>query len=116
MLVARIERLFPDQARVLFVRNRPVFSLVGGSPTMPISICHCHKTPVQKLLRWALRVPRRDRHLATLVCLSNRACDDFEAFYVLQGVEIGARHTIKGDSDPLLRRGQRLNSLADLCK
>jgi len=114
-VVGQIESLFPNQARISFVRNRPVFSLVDGSATMPISICHCHETRVQKLLRWVLRVPRRDRHLTTLVCLSNLTCDGFEAFYVVQGVEIGAKCTIKGDGDPLLPRGQQLNSLADLC-
>lgn len=69
---------------------------------------------MQKLLRWALRVPFVDQHRTTLICLSNETGDGFEGFYILHGVEIGTRYNITGEKDPLLQRGQRLNSLADL--
>jgi hypothetical protein len=69
---------------------------------------------VQKLLRWALRVPPADRHLTTLLCFPNETGGGFEAFYIMQGVEIGTRYNITGPEDPLLRRGRRLKSLADL--
>jgi hypothetical protein len=115
MLIAQIDGLCPSQARVCFVRNRPVLILDGGAARMPISICPRYKTPVQKMPRWALRVPRTDRQLTTLLCLPNEACGGFEAFYIVQGVEMGTRYNITGEGDPLLQRGRRLNSLTDLC-
>ncbi len=115
VLIAQIESLFPNQIPVCFDRNRPVFIAEDGASTMPISICQCYRTRVQKLLRWALRVPRADRHLTTLLCLANETGCGFEAFYIVQGFEIGTRYNITGEGDPLLQRGQRLNSLTDLC-
>jgi len=89
--------------------------LEDGASTMPMTICQCYRTRVQKLLRWALRVPFLDQQLTTLICLSNETGDGFEAFYILHGVGIGTRYNITGEGDPLLQRGQRLNSLMDLC-
>jgi hypothetical protein len=113
ILIAEIETLFPNQARVRFVRNRPVFMLGSGMP-MPISICYCYETPGLKKMRWFLTVPRRDRHLTTLICLSNLTSDGFGGFYVVHGIEMGTKCSIKGYGDPLLQRAQRLNSLAQL--
>jgi len=92
-----------------------MFILEDGASTMPMKICQCYRTRVQKLLRWALRVPSVDQHLTTLIGLSNETGDGFEGFYILHGVEIGTRYNITGERDPLLQRGQRLNSPADLC-
>jgi hypothetical protein len=77
-------------------------------------ICYCYETPGWKKLRWFLTVPRRDRHLTTLICLCNPTNDAFEGFHVVPGIEIGTRYTIRGDCDPLLQRGHRLNSLSEL--
>ena len=115
MLIAQIDRLFPNQARVRFVRNRSVFSLGDGAFAVPSTICEFYRTRVQKTPRWALRVPRTDRHLTTLLCLPNWNCRGFKAFYIVHGIEMGTRYNITGEGDPLLQRGQRLNSLADLC-
>jgi len=92
ILIARIGSLFPNQIRVRFERNRPMFILEDGALTMPMTICQCYRTWVQKLLRWALRVPFVDQHLTTLICLSNETGDGFEDFYILHGVEIGTRY------------------------
>jgi len=114
ILIAQIGSLFPDQIRVRFERNRPMFILEDGASTMPMTICQCYRTRVQRLLRWALRVPFVDQHRTTLICLSNETGDGFEGFYILHGVEIGTRYNITEEKDPLLQRGQRLNGLADL--
>jgi len=41
LLISEIERLFPNQARVSFVRNRPVLKLDDGT-TVAITICQCN--------------------------------------------------------------------------
>lgn len=99
--------------RVSFVRNRPVFRLDDGA-TVPMRICHCFETPGFKKIRWFLTMPRRDRHLATLICLCNPTNDNFEGFHVVSGIEIGTKYTIKGDGDALFRHGHRLSSLSEL--
>ena len=116
ILIGQIESLFPGQIRVIFERNRPMFIAEDGVSTMPIKIAECYRTRAQKMLRWALRVPFADRHLTTLICLPDEAGDGFESFHILHGVDIGTRDNLAGADDPLLRRGQRLDSLADLCK
>jgi len=113
VLIAEIERLFPNQARVPFVRNRPVFRLDDGT-TVPMRICYCFETPGRKQIRWFLTVPRRNRHLATLICLCNRTNDGFEGFHIVWGIEIGTKYTIQGEDDPLLQRGHRLDGLSEL--
>ena len=93
-----------------------MFISEDGVSTMPITIAECYRTPAQKMLRWALRVPFADRHLTTLICLPNETGDGFESLHILHGVDIGARNNLTGANDPLLRPGQRLESLAELCK
>ena len=113
ILLTEIERLFPSQGRVSFVRNRPMFRLDDGT-TVPIRVCYCFETPGWKKLRWYLTIPRSDRHLATLICLCNRRNDAFESFHVVGGVDIGSKYTLRGECDPLLQRGHRLDSLSEL--
>jgi len=113
ILIAEIEGLFPNQTRVRFVRNRPVFMRGDGMP-MPISICYCYETPGLKKVRWFLTVPRRDRLLTTLICLSNLSSDGFVGFYIAHGIEMGTKCSIKGDGDRLLQCARQLNSLAQL--
>lgn len=93
-----------------------MFIADDGISTMPITIAPCYRTPAQKMLRWALRVPFADQHLTTLICLSNETGNGFESLHILHGVDIGTRYNLTGVDDPLLRRGERLNSLADLGK
>ena len=113
ILIAEIERLFPNQGRVSFVRNRPVFRLADGT-TVPMTICCCHETPGWNKLRWFLTIPRSNRHLTTLICLCNPRNDAFESFHIVRGIEMGGKYNIKGEKDPLLQRGHRLGSLSEL--
>ena len=114
MLIGQVHELFPNQNRVCFVKYRLAFILEDGAATVPISICLCFTTRREKLLRWMLRVPRADRNIPTLICLANLTADSFVAFYLMRGIEMGNQDSIKGGEDPLLQRGQRLDTLADL--
>ena len=113
-LIAQVGDLFPNQVRIRIERNRTMLIAENGVSTMPITIALCYRTRVQKLLRWALRVPLEDQHLTTLICLSNEAGDRIESFHILDGVYCGTRYNLTGEDDPLLQQGQRLNRLADL--
>jgi hypothetical protein len=113
ILLAQIENLFPGQVQAYSVRNRPVLRL-DDDTTVSITICRCYKTRQRKEIRWELIVPRRDRGLVTLLCLSNLSYDGFHSFYLMREINIGTEYQILGESDLLLQRGQRLNSLADL--
>jgi hypothetical protein len=50
-----------------------------------------------------------------LLCLSNPTSDGFDDFYVMHGIEMGTKYNITAEEDPLLQRGCRVDSLADLC-
>ncbi len=113
ILIAEIEKLFPNQGRVCFVKNRPVFTLDDGH-TVLLRVCYCFQTPGKQKIRWWLAAAPSDRHLTTLLCLGNLTNDGFEGFHLLPSLEGVTKHTIQREADPVLQRGVRIASLSEL--
>ena len=113
VLLDQIVCFFQDRVRVCSLRNRPVLRLEDGI-VVAVTICRYYTTRKRNEVRWELILPLRDRDLVTLLCLSNPSYDGFQGFYVMRGIDTGVEYQIRGESDPLLQQGHRLNSLADL--
>jgi hypothetical protein len=113
VLLDQMGSFFQDRVRVCSLRNRPALMLEDGL-AVGITICRYYTTRRRNDIRWELILPLRNRDLVTLLCLSNPSCDGFQGFYLMRGISTGLEYQIKGQGDPLLQRGLRLDSLADL--
>jgi DNA invertase Pin-like site-specific DNA recombinase len=113
-LLAHIVKIFPDKVQRQPGNNCAALRLQDGL-LVSILIARSYETKVRHQSRWKCFPSPARCNLVTLLCLANPSFDGFLTFYVMPGINVVSEYRIKGERDPWLGRGERLDSLSDLC-
>jgi len=115
-ILDQLESTFPDRVkRFATSAHGHSMLMVDNRLTVSVIACAYARTPLRKLVRWAVLPPKRERGALMLVCLMNSRNTGATSFYLFSDLKYKYHYQVKSERDPWLKNGRRLKSLRSFC-